>query len=557
MNIYKAIKFRISLIILFQIFYKVCSSASIDYPYYITLANDNIFLIQKTGIDIYDKFLNKLSQITEFSGKEEMTEEEFLKIALKSNKEYILSVISDRMFIFNNEGKLLYKSEEKINDNQIIYSYSLTFIHVKNTTCDYAIGYFDESSYINIYLYRYDKEKNNIEFLSKYKTKIYRFFKSYTIKEQFIELTDKQKLLSCEYMYSMPFEFLEERNLLICFFNSNAKVGIVAFNIIDDYIYDKIEIFQYIGLLNISLFISTQNIDNNKDIVSIKSELINNRTLAIVWWNFKDNNQTRYFIYDLTKMIYMYKFYNIYNFDKEGLSSWKFPNTCIKSEYGERVNIFPYKNQFAFSCKVDDENIQILLYNKTNLMNDSYIIKVYCENYNELSKLYFNNNENYIIYSCSKNCSDEKFENDTDCLNEKEKEKENERENEKNKRREVEIEEESKRENEEENKRENEEENEEESEEESEEENEEENKREKLEYEKESEEESEEENKREKEKMDIIMIIIIIAIIISLLIIFIIVFIKYFKKNNFKRRRKKGKEDEKLMTDTLTKLLPK
>ena len=58
----------------------------------------------------------------------------------------------------------------------------------------------------------------------------------------------------------------------------------------------------------------------------------------------------------------------------------------------------------------------LLLYNKTNLMNDSYIINSFCENNNKLSKLYFNDNKNYLIYQCFKNCSDKKFENDTDCL---------------------------------------------------------------------------------------------------------------------------------------------
>ena len=66
MNINNVIKFTISLIILLQIFCKTNSSTSFDYPYSITLANDNIFLIQKTGIDIYDKYLNKINQIIEF-----------------------------------------------------------------------------------------------------------------------------------------------------------------------------------------------------------------------------------------------------------------------------------------------------------------------------------------------------------------------------------------------------------------------------------------------------------------------------------------------------------
>ena len=86
--------------------------------------------------------------------------------------------------------------------------------------------------------------------------------------------------------------------------------------------------------------------------------------------------------------------------------------------------LFPYKNQIAFSCTMEDENIQIILYNKTNLMNDSYIINAPCENNNELSKLYFNDNKNYLIYSCFKNCSDKNYENDTYCINEKEKEEE-------------------------------------------------------------------------------------------------------------------------------------
>ena len=141
-------------------------------------------------------------------------------------------------------------------------------------------------------------------------------------------------------------------------------------------------------------------------------------------------------------------------------------------------------------------------------MNNSYIKNVSCENNDELSKLYFNDNKNYLIYPCFKNCSNEKDENDTDCLNFK---------------RELENKEENKGENDEESKRGNIE-----------------NKA------------SDEENK----KKVIIMIIIIIAIIITLLIVFIIIFRKYHKNNDFERKWKKGKEDEELMKDILSDLLP-
>ena len=199
MNIHKRISFNIPLIILLQIFYKISSETSFDYPYSITLANDNIFLIQKAGIDIYDKSLNKLDQIFEFSGKEEISEENFSKIVIKYNGTYILGIINDKIFIFNNEGKLLYKGEEKMTNNQIIYSYSLTFIHSTNDTCLYVIGYFDEYSYLNLSLYRYDIEKNNTSVLDKFKTKGFIYEISYSSESTFF-FSYEQKLLSCEYM---------------------------------------------------------------------------------------------------------------------------------------------------------------------------------------------------------------------------------------------------------------------------------------------------------------------------------------------------------------------
>ena len=193
------VEFQIfSLIIILQIFDQIGSISPFEYPYSISLDNDNIFLIQKTGIDIYDKSLNKLNQIVEFSGKEEISEEKFAKIVIKYNNEYILSIINDIFFIFNNEGKLLYKSEEKINDKQIIYSYSLTFINVTNNYCDYILGYFDKECYLNLYLYRYDIENNNITELSKQRHNYYYYDKMW---RSYRNYTNYHKLLSCEYMH--------------------------------------------------------------------------------------------------------------------------------------------------------------------------------------------------------------------------------------------------------------------------------------------------------------------------------------------------------------------
>jgi len=258
------INFKIPLIIVLQIFYKISSATYFDYPYSITLDNDNIFLIQKTGIYIYDQSLNKPDLIFEFSGEEEISEENFAKIAIKHNENYILSIINDKLFIFNNKGELLYKDKKKINDNQIIYSYSLTFIHTTNDTCYYVIGYFDENSYLNLNLYQYSykNEKNNIELLYEEKSK------SYTFGNGKVDFTDKQKLLSCEYYYSTYLS--NGRKILVCFYNSDSNVGIVAYFFeIDKYIKfeyhisSDIQINQYRGLFNNTVLILTKNIDNS------------------------------------------------------------------------------------------------------------------------------------------------------------------------------------------------------------------------------------------------------------------------------------------------------
>ena len=138
-----------------------------------------------------------------------------------------------------------------------------------------------------------------------------------------IEFTSKQKLLSCEYLYSKF--FANDYNLLICFFNSDSNVGIVAYNIIEYYN----EIVQFQGLHKDYIVLLTQNIDNSKNITSIKSELNYNRSLAIVWWTFKNDNQKRYFIYDLEYILLKsnWKF----NTNKEYLYSWKLLNICILS----------------------------------------------------------------------------------------------------------------------------------------------------------------------------------------------------------------------------------
>ena len=378
-----------SLIIILQIFDKICSKTSFDYPYLITLNNDNIFIIQKTGIDIYDQSLKKLNQVIEFSGEEEITEEKFSKIPVKYNNEYIITVINDKMFIFNSEGKLLYKSKEKINNNHIINTYTLSFLNTTNNICDYILAYFDEEHFLNLYFYRYNKESNNFGNISFSRRNWY----YYDSNGDSSEFKSENNLLSCEYL------FYHSKNKLVCFFNKfNTTLAIIYYEI--QFKDNKI---LFIVTPSSKTFIASENV--KKNITSIKTEINKNKTQIIIYWNFNNYNQTRYYIYDLQNM-------------NQNYYSFAVPNTCIREEYGG-INIFPTKNQFVFSCLIQNDFTQILLYNKDNLTstNDYYLLYTSCENINGLSKLNFNDNKNYYIYACFKDCSDKKFENDTYCIN--------------------------------------------------------------------------------------------------------------------------------------------
>ena len=162
MNFILFLNFKLFPIVIFlHIINKVISILSYDYPHSLSLSNGNIFLIHQEGIDIYDSSFNKINQIIKFSGEEEMTKDIFAKIELKYDNEYILSIINDKIYIFDKKGKFLYKSNKKINNNQTIQNYALTPIGLYNDSYNYTIAFFDDANYLNLYLYSYNIKNNN------------------------------------------------------------------------------------------------------------------------------------------------------------------------------------------------------------------------------------------------------------------------------------------------------------------------------------------------------------------------------------------------------------
>ena len=118
-NIYLYKVFK--MIIFFSIFDKYNLISSFQYPKAIKLLNENIFIIHKLGIDIYDSTITKkIKSIITFREEDIIKNHDiYNKITIskfnESSYEYLFTIINDKIYIFNSEGEILYNSHNKIN----------------------------------------------------------------------------------------------------------------------------------------------------------------------------------------------------------------------------------------------------------------------------------------------------------------------------------------------------------------------------------------------------------------------------------------------------------
>ena len=409
MNYYLYLFLNINLFPIFiflHIISQVNSLLSYEYPHSVTLSNGNIFLIHQGGIDIYDSSFKQTEQILKFSDEEEMTKENFAKISLRYENEYILSIINDKIFIFDNEGKFLYKNNEKLTNNETIDNYALTSIGLYNDSYNYTVAFFDKKNNLNLLLYSYNIKENNNTLINSTKD-FYYIVGSGGAMELF---SRNKKGLSCEYMsYYSYYDYKFVDDLLVCFFSkfSSSCFGTTYYKICNN----QINIYSLKNSVEPDMKCIDDE-DNNQTYV--RSEINYNRTLALVWYNDGEFG-TYFFTFNIT----LNKFARN-NFIK-----------CSNKTYGTKI----YKNnnlkEITFACanSINNENVEINFYkNDVYNINSKFNVSTSCENKIGPQIFYYNNSQNknnYYIYSCFKNCSDDFYMNDPYCININEKEKTN------------------------------------------------------------------------------------------------------------------------------------
>ena len=80
-----------------------------------------------------------------------------------------MSIINDKIFIFNSSGQLLYQSENKIPELKGLY-YTLVPIKRETNAYHYMIGFIDNKNVLQLLLFKFTDGTNKVNELKKFKS---------------------------------------------------------------------------------------------------------------------------------------------------------------------------------------------------------------------------------------------------------------------------------------------------------------------------------------------------------------------------------------------------
>ena len=368
-------------------------SITLSFPFYNLqskkLKNGNLFFVHKNGIDICDFNVTRILR-TEmfFSIEEQIITDKMKNVLIKQFEDgYLICLINGKIYIFDDLGHFLYKSEN-INTNKTVNYYSL---NIKDNY-HYYVGLYSNES-LNLYYYEYYKEANTTKLIAesgniKKSEKWMWFFN--------VDYAFENKGFDCHIMYNK-----NKGEALACFFiiSNNNKL------------YWSIEFFSVEGNL----------INSQSNYTSIKKEITNpswvgyfkvdvssDKTKALIC-SFISGNCDFCFYYDTDQTE-----------NEININYYEFPGDIIcYPGYSEfKVNYFIENDQYVFSCRsYNKSNIKYVIYNITNEKKLIYINKDLkkedeCHDLNGFTPFYSKEiNKYYFItdYICNKTWDPEEY----------------------------------------------------------------------------------------------------------------------------------------------------
>ena len=303
---------------------QIISQISFIYPHSTILSDGNILIIHKYGITICNQNNTQIIRnIIVFIGDEILEEESLSRITLKSEFGYILSIINDKIYIFDETGVLLKGKITFLDENENPGYYTLVPMKIDNNFYEYVIGFVNNNLlYFYYYQFNIADFDNTLIYYVKEMKHIYDILQS--IKEYYYI---ENNALSCEYMlHDTKGEFL------VCFFiiliSSNYHMTIEHFEVKNE----KIEISQTIESYH---FI----IENS---LIIKSGINKDHTKSLICFHIFDG-YSKCIIYHIN-INYLSADFKYYSYEHI---------KCRNKYYGYKVDYYIDKKEedyFIFSC---------------------------------------------------------------------------------------------------------------------------------------------------------------------------------------------------------------
>ena len=149
--------------VIFIILIKFSSSyLAFQFPYAFKLNNRNILVIHQLGVTICDEtFTESIKRVVTFSDSEKITNDTSLsKVSSVKADEYVICLINDMIYVFDQEGNFKKKSEDKITSFNVEY-YSLEYTFKESNYLYFVIGFFYNKQ-LKLYSYKYHILQNTI-----------------------------------------------------------------------------------------------------------------------------------------------------------------------------------------------------------------------------------------------------------------------------------------------------------------------------------------------------------------------------------------------------------
>ena len=332
-----------------------------NYPTSIRLKNGNIFIIHQSGITITDanftKIINNSMQNEIISSEEDLS-----KVKISEFEDgFFLCTIINQLYIFDYNGIMRYKmdiiDEDQMGDEDIYYD--ITPHKIENNDYYYLVSYiYGKLMYLEYYIFDKNNQTNILN-ASLYGLPDIQYNKTDNTNTYYYI---QNKGLTCQFLIYHIYE------LLICLFTSSQNYFSIALLEISNSNIDQAGNFEHYSFSNSECIKSAKGSNPS----TILSCLYMTSGIPIC------------FCYDINSYLNSY---------------WSFHANCRDNFYALKVDYFPEKEEYIFSCLMEEGGIQAVRFDKyfnvTSQLNYSYRKCEYIYGY---SILYSNIlNEYYIL----------------------------------------------------------------------------------------------------------------------------------------------------------------